>query len=754
MGSLTPPAGRGSAGEWFRMRNGPSPISHYAPSPDAVSNRGALDGCHCAGILLGCERSDRVTPQTTPPKENMEEGLTVAENAWLVCALWWTLRLHGVGLAWSWLAAPSAPAGEARVAATWLPAVLAPWFGLVLQGLTAVALAEAGLYSPLAEAGVLATLVCVGVILGRQRIRLRPHLPIAAMTLVVTAVVMVVPGRGEWIAGGLDQGIYVNQGMAVSRSGTFNPPPDSLLSVLSDEELDVFTRRIHNYTEYMATIPVDPDSRSIVHFFFRFTPAMVAVADRCGGLRAATRINLLTGWPALLTLATLLAVLFRRAGPVVIGSLLLLTHPIFVFQMHLPTSEMIQMMLVCGCLALLSAEEAPAFRQPCLAAVGLLAAMLNRFSFFPFGALLVAGWTWQRSDTAPPARLRAEWLVLAAGLTAGLGFDLWRCPVSIGRLDELVPPLLGAGGGLLGIGLAVAGVPTLRRLVARIPPVVLVAGVPAAALVFLVYAPFAQGANHVDLIGNVRGILPYVVPGAVLLATLGLVGACRPGSGLNRRTGLVLAFLAAGALLSLSVAAISRLYPWALRRQTIYTLPALVLYGAYGVHWLRVHPGRWQRWARPALSVLVVVTLADSLRQSRGAAASTDYNGLSRVIAAVVDQVPNGSLVVADHFVWSTSLRMIHDVPVLNGEVLWETFDPDRMKKALLALQRLEDAGWNVLFLTSTDSGLAPYQGFVPDGQLLWTSGPVRLADINDRPSQKGFPLHTRTKEFRLYDWP
>jgi hypothetical protein len=195
-----------------------------------------------------------------------ESGLTVGENPWLLCALWWMLRVHVLGLAWSWVAT----AGSRGM--RWLPAVMAPWFGVALHLVSAVILAESGLYTPMAEAVVLAVLAAAGLAWGRGRIRIRPHLPVALATGIAAAAAMLLPGRGEWIAGGLDQGIYVNQGVAVSRSGTFHPPPDPLLSVLTDAELATFTRQVHNYTEYLPTIPVDPEQRNLVHFFFAGRP--------------------------------------------------------------------------------------------------------------------------------------------------------------------------------------------------------------------------------------------------------------------------------------------------------------------------------------------------------------------------------------------------------------------------------------------------------------------------------------------------
>jgi hypothetical protein len=481
---------------------------------------------------------------------------------------------------------------------------------------------------------------------------------------------------------------------------------------------------------------------------------MVAVADRCGGLRAATRINLLLGWPVLLTIGTLAAVLYRRWPPILAGTLILAANPVFVYLLHLPTSEMLQTLLVGGTLALLAGSP-PAGLAVHAAATGLLAAMLNRFSFFPFGALLLVAWVWRHGRHPGGRGLLPGAASLAAGLLLGLGFDLWRCPVPIGRLDELVPPLLGAGGALAAAALAAAAFPPLRRPAMHVPPWALPVGLLAAALATLLAQPFADGAvaSHVDLARNLRGVLPYFSLGTLALAMLGWGAACRPHAALSRRTAMVLGYLGAGALVSLTVAAISRLYPWALRRQMIFTVPFLVLLCAHAAHWL------WRRSAHPtlsraALAVLMAAAVLGSGRLSRQAATATDYNGLSRVVSDIAQHLPPDAVVVADHFVWSTPLRMLHNVPVLNGEVLWASFNPDRMAAALRTLARLEEAGWDVFFLTSTADGLNPYQGAVPTPRLHWESGPIPMADLHDHPSQRQFLLHTRTKEFRLYDWP
>jgi hypothetical protein len=101
---------------------------------------------------------------------------------------------------WGWLglgaAVPAAGRDGRRL--PWMPAVLlAPCIGLALNMLAAVMLAEAGLYTPMAEAGVLAALAGTGLVLGRARLRVLPHVPVALATLTAAMAAMWLPDRAS-----------------------------------------------------------------------------------------------------------------------------------------------------------------------------------------------------------------------------------------------------------------------------------------------------------------------------------------------------------------------------------------------------------------------------------------------------------------------------------------------------------------------------------------------------------------------------
>ena len=648
---------------------------------------------------------------------------SVAHNPWLTCALVLTARVIAVGGAWGWVVRGP---GRLQAAAT---AVL---LGVAGNALGAMALAEAGWYTPAAEAAVLAAMVLAGWRLGRARVRPGRYVPVAAATFGVVAAMMLVPRRGEWIAGGWDPGIYVDQGVAVAREGDFTPPPDRLLAELGPDGLEAFTRSVHNYREYLPVMPVDLATSRIHHFFFRLTPSWIAVLYRSGGLRAATRVNHFTAWPVLLLLAALFRSWNPRPAYVLAGLAIVLLHPVWLFMLSFPTSEMLQLMLVLGVLVVRPHSAGAA-------AVLLFAAVANRFSFFPFAGLLLCAMAWAGgAHDSWPARLR----LAGAGL-AGVLYDYAFCRVTIGRLDELVAPLL-AGGLVLGAVSLAVGDRARRVLTAR----VLAGGLLAGAAAFLA-ADIATGAGHVALRRNLADALPFLGP---LLGLAALAGAALWGRfGRHRQAALL--FLAAATLATLTVAAITPLYPWALRRHLVYTLPLLAALSAALFDW------GWQRTRRPAVRGLLLAGLAAVIAangpRAIHALVRTEFDGLSATLADGAGRLLPGDVVVADHFRWGTPLKMIHGADVLNGEVLWNPSDmsPERTASALRALAQLHRGGRRVVLFTSTDQGPAVFPGDWGPTTPIWSAGPGPVRDLHHDFRQTDFVPRERIKVFALHLW-
>ena len=154
--------------------------------------------------------------------------------------------------------------------------VLVGLFGAVTLLLSALALAAAGLLN-LAALTILAALISAAALIF-VRARLSPMtLKAAGIALIfigaVSAAVMLIPKPGEWIVGGWDPGVYINQGVSIARNHGFRAPPLPCYRELSARGLELFTRGTARYTEAFPGCPIDPHSRRFVLYFFPLTPA-------------------------------------------------------------------------------------------------------------------------------------------------------------------------------------------------------------------------------------------------------------------------------------------------------------------------------------------------------------------------------------------------------------------------------------------------------------------------------------------------
>ncbi len=686
---------------------------------------------------------------------------TVGHQANLIAAGGLALRWVALGLAWSWLIPLPEELRLPRLS-RWVVAVArASICGLLFSLLAAWALAEASWFSPGAERMLLAGVAGAGLLLGGaiRKAEMPAHLLEGLPGLVFVAAafagLLALPDRGEWIAGGWDPGIYVGEGMRVEREGTFHPVPEPFLATLTDEEWPLFTREqpAYGFTEYLPVVPIDKATARIQPFFFRLTSTAIAVAARCGGLHAATRINLLLGLLTALMMAGLFLV-HRQPGVVCIAAMLLLVlHPIWLFMANFPTSEMLQLFWILA-LAFLLPFRFQGRAVGWIMAGILFAGMLNRFSFLPFAALFVCAMAWMdlpRTHRDVPFRQR---LLLLTAVLAGAWVDFLFCRVTLDRLGPHLPPMLVVG--LLASVVAIltealALVPAWRGAVTKVGErtlALLLLGGTAILLVGDIWPAFPW---NFHMIRSAREALPFLGPFWLAAALVGLlVVAFRGGTG--RSLPGVLFFLVGGTIGTLAFLSIAPLYPWAARRFLEFTVPALSLSVAllFGALWTA--PSARTVWRGAAL-LLVAGVLGSTARQSRDAWRHTEFNGLSTMIGEAARHVNEGDVVVADHFRWGTPLRQVYGRQVLNGEVWWQDGDAASTAAALHVLAAYRGDGRRILFFTSTDAGLSVFAAPIAPVEVLWDSGPVTIRELGHRIRQRRFRPVDKEKRFQLMEW-
>lgn len=685
-------------------------------------------------------------------------AVNVAVNAWLAGSLGLAARVLLPGAAWAWLwRAGAEPRPAQEPTGSLLARIVVVGAALALAQV--LALAALGIYTPRIEA-VVGLLTCLlGFYAGRRCAPgfwgERPRAAAAAAAYVVAgcAGIMLLPQRGEWILGGWDPGIYVNQGVALERNGALRPAPDLFFSRLTGPELEWFTRPSFNFTEAYPVVPLDRQ-RALEPFFFPLTPAWIAMAQRAGGLRAATRANEFLGW---LTLPVFFA-LARRLHPARpyawMALALLLLQPMWLYHLHFPTSEMLQLLLLCGIGLLLPDRHArPVF--PWLLAGLLGLAMLNRFSFLPFGALLVCVLAWLDLPRAARIRVAGERILQIGALVLGAICDALTQPTTLGRLERQMPELLMTFAFLVIIALALdilAFHPQLRRgLPAFLERGAWLAGL--AAFGLLAAASFGSADEALSGFRWSCGlVLHFGGWAAVALALAGALLMALRGGGAPAGLKAWALFLLAATSVTMLLPEIARLLPWATRRYVEFTVPLLALLGALPVARLWA-AGRFRRAGRTLALLLLAAVLGGNARGAWHAWRMTEYNGLSAVLAEAARRIGPGDVVVADHFRWGTPLCFLYDRQVVNGELFFADRHPDRMQNALRVLARMAREGHPVRFLTSTEAGLRIFPVPVAPARLDWESAPWTMRETVHSPRAIALEQREKSKRFRLYTW-
>ncbi len=684
--------------------------------------------------------------------------MSIGRNPWLMCSILLTVRVMLPGVAWAWML--PGREGKGKLSAIILAGTTASLVGLLISLFTALILAEAGIYRPALEWTVVLGISAVGIVCGAIKARSRlletvVHcLPTVALLMVGTAAIMLLPRQGEWIVGGWDPGTYVNQGVHVSHTGGFRPAPDTVFSRLTPEEFGRFTRRAATYIEGLPVFPIDSESRSYRFFFFRLAPTLIAIADRCGGLRAATRINLIMGLFCVLAFAGAVAAQFPRRTTVVLSVLFLIVQPIWIYHLHVPVSEMLQLFLFCALLSCLPFGRRSTFARA-LVALCLFAMVVNRFSFLPFASLLLLVLSWHDLDCLDRLSVIKGRALQIMALMAAVWFDHWACMQQIEWMSS-TRRLIASSSILLlcalGLDLAARRESWRLRLMRVIPVLALVAFCFAALLV-PVLALISQKGIFGGFWQNTAGIMPYfgwpllccAIPGVLVFAAKTRVtGRLFKG---------IIFFLLCATGITLIDDWITNLFPWATRRYLVFSVPAIAILAGYAATMLWDAAAKAGVIRRVVVVAVVLGALAATASRSRDAWAGTEYDGLSKVLAEVSERIDQNDILVTDHPLFGVPLKFIWGKQILNGELLWRERQDDEMQQAVATLKRLAEGGSRIRFLTSTPEGMMIFPFQLKNIRKDWSSGPIALRDIQHGDRVSGFKLREVEHVFELYTW-
>ncbi len=688
----------------------------------------------------------------------MNYPLTADWNPWFACAASMTARWFLPGLAWGWSldTRPTATGSWRELILAFSRSLVA---GLVTSLLLAWGLAETGVFTPAAEWGMLCLISLSGILVGLRfaPISINRHFirSLAGLAIVFAGlvIIMCLPRRGEWMIGGWDPGVYVNQGVLVAREGAFHSAAEKCLQDLAPADLPLMGSRYGpEYWECFPGVPVDENLRSFRLYFFRMTPTLVATLCRAGGLRAACRVN---DFAALLAATFFLAWVLRstqRLSLALPAFCFLICQPIFLYHTHTPVSEMLELALLCMAGFLLAERRK---NLPAVALLGfvLFIAMLNRISFMAMGGALlvmVAILDWQRADRT---RVCCEHAWMVAWLLLGLLFDLETSGM-IPRLRHVLPGLLWLLGASLSMTIVLdlaAGSARLRDQLARTLPMLLWA-MPLVALCVAGGWAMTIG-NTLGLAYTVGKLLPFFGFSLVMLAVVsGMIGLTHRPRCTDVAPELVgmLTCLVSAAVALTCQKWVAELYPWATKRFLSNAVPVLAIVAAVLPSMLWKAVGRLM--ALRFLAVILVVAVCLNMSKKAWSAWNlTEYDGISSVFASVAAEISPDEVVLADSAWWATPLTFVEGRQALDSSSLWDKTGHMRAG-AEETLKHLAGPGGKVRFLTSAPDLakiLLPQGMSSPD----WVSEPVILREVVHGPRINDYKLRERRFIFRLYTW-
>lgn len=685
----------------------------------------------------------------------------VSTQAWLSCSLILVLRFYLAGATWNWLLPEGLLSGLGKGSRILLYSAGALVVGVPASLFISLVLAEFGVASLVWELLGSAVVALVGLSVGlrhaasRARQTMILSMPGALIVFVGIAVIMRLPNGGEWMLGGWDPGVYMNQGICVARTGTFHPPAQAHHVALTAEELPLFSRGEGAFPRIFPGVPLCAKDRQVRHYFFRLTPTLVSALTHCGGLAAAMRVNFIMGFMVLIVFAGLLRAHRCSAACFVISMVLLIAHPLWLYHLHLPISEMTELFLVLGVGMFLWAQREGWFCHVVFLLLVFMA-IVNRVSFVPLAGMLVLALAWADMERTDRRRVLVERMLQMLVICLGTAYDFTATAVTMANLRYVSRELIV----VTGICLLIAGaleVMAARRIHTRVLRPRILFGCLTGVLVLLGLGAVLLP-HHVAVMAAVRQntvrILPFLGPWLVVTAAAGLGVLWFVRAEQSRHlAALMSVFVGMTAILLINSCTIP-IYPWTTRRYLPFTVPLLVITGGIALSALWDLPSRWKRIRRIGAGTIVAILLVIPATKSWHAVRGSEYDGVSSRLAELAARIQPSDLVLSDHFKWGTPLAFVYGKQVLDGTQLYGKRGDTLMPAALAAMARFRAEGWRVLMVTSTESGLGVYPREVKGARLVWAGSPFIVKEVVHSSGARDFMRREKTVVFRLYELP
>lgn len=633
--------------------------------------------------------------------------------------------------------------------------------GMCISAMVCLATGHLGVFSSknlvlslglLSAAGLLPALATDS---GKTRLKsMLANLPVLAVVFFTAcAGVGAMKHTGEWIAGGWDPGVYQNAGISAAINGTFTPEDNAFGQNFSAAEKSFFMRYPSNRTERFPGILSAQNNSRINFHFFHFTPSLTALFYKCGGINAALKTNF---YLAVLAVIFTFAAATRMAGvwAGVVAGTLLVFNPVFVYHAHTPVAEMAEMAILTAILFLLKDRN----KHPVQIALLMACGVMNKFTFLPFGALLVllCAFADARAPITPKRKkpyLKNQ-LIMSLGLCAGAAADFYTSWISVTGWHVLDKILTASGLCLLGAFALSALGKHIRRINLNSPKLTPLFTASVMLPLIIWFASPTIFPNSTDSVNLIRYIsyTGYPLFAASLAGMLVFVYMRKRQ---NTQTKITFIYLACVSALLFTHKFIVPVYPWATRRFLSFTLELSCLLAGFafatGINWAATLKKTHAQAVKTVLLLLVALCVVAPMGKTRRALQNTEYNGLWNELRDLADHIDSSTLVVADHFWYATPLAIIFGKQVLNGERIHCRRGRHNFEKAMDALRQTAQSGRKVVFLTSTNKGTDIYPGKTTTGQIEYKSQPKKFSVVAHHPKLNDYVSKSINTVFSIY---